>query len=66
MLEFEVQDMILSEGKIMVQLQQSDTLALKPGFATMQIRILFSDGSAIASDWMVYKIQDALKEGVIS
>lgn len=66
MLEMEVADVILGEGKIWVQLQQADTLALMPGFATAQLRILFADGSAVASDKMIYRVQDAIKQGVIS
>lgn len=65
-LEMDVADVMLGEGKIWIPMQQADTLAFSPGFATMQIRALFSDGSAIATDAMTYRIVDALKEGVIS
>jgi hypothetical protein len=65
-LELDVADVMLGEGKIWLPLQQADTLALGPGFCTMQVRVLFSDGSATASDPQVYRVVDALKEGVIS
>jgi len=65
-LELDVSDVIIGEGKVWLPLQQADTLALDAGFCTMQMRALFSDGSAIASDPATYRVVDALKEGVIS
>lgn len=65
-LEMDVADVMVGEGKVWLPMQQADTLALGPGFCTMQVRALFSDGSAIASDPQVYRVVDALKEGVIS
>lgn len=65
-LEADVADVLLGEGKIWVPLTQEDTLAMSPGFAQMQVRALFSDGSAISSAPVTYRIVDALKGGVIS
>jgi archaellum component FlaF (FlaF/FlaG flagellin family) len=65
-LELDVADVMLGEGKVWLPLQQADTNAFKAGFATMQMRALFSDGSAIASEHQMYRVVDALKEGVIS
>lgn len=65
-LEMDVADVMLGEGKVWIPMQQADTNALGPGFATMQVRALFSDGSAIASEHQTYRVVDALKEGVIS
>lgn len=65
-LEMDVADVIVGEGKIWLPMTQEDTLAFAPGFALMQVRAMFSDGSAVASAPATYRIIDALKEGAIS
>lgn len=65
-LELDVADVMLGPGTIWCPLQQADTLALSPGFCSMQVRALLSDGATVASDVMVYRVEDALKGGVLS
>jgi hypothetical protein len=65
-LEMDVADVVVGEGRIWVPMTQEDTLAFAPGFALMQVRALFSDGAVVTSAPATYRIMDALKEGVIS
>lgn len=50
---------------ITVELTQEETLALVPGKVDIQIRAVFADGSAIASNIVSTTAERILKEGVI-
>lgn len=50
---------------ITVTLTQEDTLSLEPGKVFVQIRAVYADGSAIASNIVTTTAEAILKDGVI-
>lgn len=54
------------ERKMTVKLSQDDTLALKSGDALFQIRLLLTDGTALATVASDIEILEIYKGGVIS
>lgn len=46
-------------------LNQLETLSLEPGKCTLQVKILFVDGSVIATDAMTFNVQEILNDEVI-
>lgn len=63
--EKQLADATLEEGKISVTLSQADTLAFVAGRATCQIRVKYTNDSAFATDEVACKVLDILKEGEI-
>ena len=61
-----VVDIDYDHNKIFFKLTQEDTLNLKAGDATIQIRILLQDGTALATVGETIEIADTNKEGVIT
>ncbi len=61
-------DLEVGEDSVTVRLSQKDTLQFNARFHTiqMQIRCVFSDGTADASQIMTAAIEDVLKDGEIS
>ena len=51
--------------QISLYLTQAETLALSTGIARVQIRMLTSDGAALATEYSTIEIHDVLKKGVI-
>lgn len=49
-----------------LDLTQAETLAFACGLATVDIRMLTSDGVALATDYSTIEIHDVQKKGVIS
>lgn len=59
--------MEISNSQLRVKLTQNQTLALSPGGLKLQVRAADSSGeNAIASNIMTGKMEDILKEGVLS
>lgn len=59
-------DMTITETTITVKLSQKETLLFDPSIKVkMQIRYVFSDGRADASDIMTARVYDVLQEGAI-
>lgn len=59
-----------TQGTLAVTLTQAETLSLttdggRPGYAVVQVRALFADGTAAASDIFALPVERILKEGVI-
>ncbi len=46
-------------------LNQLETLSLEAGKCTLQVKILFIDGSVIATDAMTFNVQEILNDEVI-
>lgn len=60
------EDMDVTQDKISVRLSQNDTLSLNDLLEVkIQIRALFGDGTAIASNIMVVPVKAILKDGEI-
>ena len=64
----ELENVTLNEEKktITCVLSQEDTLSLKDGDATIQIRILLSDGTALANKESKVTVLPVRKQGVIT
>ena len=58
-------DVDVTDGRIGFTLSQEETLALPTGNIKMQIRLLLSDGRAVASYNMETTVDDIMKDGVI-
>ena len=58
-------DITVSSTTLSCQLTQEETLAFQTGEVEMQIRYVFPDGTADASDIMKTSAERILKEGVI-
>ena len=53
--------------QLRIRLTQEETMLFSAGYAVeMQIRVLFQDGSAIASDIMTTTVERLLREGVLA
>ena len=58
-------DVEIEPTKLTVQLTQEETLAFEPGDVEMQIRYVFPNGKADASDFMKTRAEAIIKDGVI-
>lgn len=56
----------ISPDKIVLQLSQEETLSLKPGDVLIQIRYVFPNGAADASNIIRTTAERIIKDGVIS
>lgn len=63
--EIEKDDIEVSADKLVVSLTQEQTLALKKGAVSIQIRARYPDGTAVASDIINTTTEEILKDGVI-
>ena len=63
--EKQLSDATLEEGKISVTLSQADTLAFVAGKARCQIRVKYINDSAFATDEVGCIVMEILKEGEI-
>lgn len=63
-----IEDVTLNDEKktITCVLSQEDTLALKEGDATIQLRVLLSDGTALANKESKITVLPVRKQGVIT
>lgn len=57
---------IFSDGLIMLELTQQETLIFKPAYCEVQVRGIKTDGTAFASDIKNIRIDDILLDGEIS
>ena len=65
-LEKKLSDVTVSDGVVSLRLSQADTLKLNQNAdVRIQIRILYADGSAIASDPIRCFVEEILKDGEI-
>lgn len=60
-----IEDIDVTEEEMSVKLTQEETLKLREGNVTIQIRVKFPDGTAIASNLIQTTADKILKEGVI-
>lgn len=58
-------NLISSSCSASVELSQEDTLSFKPGTATVQVRVLLYDGTALASNEQMIQIGRITKDGEI-
>ncbi|MDR0671879.1 MAG: hypothetical protein LBF64_06155 [Oscillospiraceae bacterium] len=59
-------DAVLAEKSVAVSLTQADTLRFDPDtIVSIQIRVLFADGTAIASNVLRVPVEIVLKDGEI-
>ena len=58
-------DLTVTEDSITLELTQADTLLFSPGKVLIQIRYVFPDGSADASDIITTTFERIIKDGVI-
>lgn len=58
-------DVEIEPTKLTVQLTQEETLAFEPGDVEMQIRYVFPNGQADASEIMRTRAEAIIKDGVI-
>ena len=58
-------DLNLDEQTISVKLSQEETLALRLGVATIQIRLLMEDGDCLPSSEESVRVLNVYKEGVM-
>ena len=56
---------ILEDGCIHIPLSQEDTLAFPTGAIKLQVRMVLTDGDAVASHDMYTTVDDVDKDGVI-
>lgn len=59
-------DIDIAERTISIKLSQEDSLALKVGTATIQMRLLFDNEDAKVSQEDTVRVLDAYKEGVMT
>lgn len=59
-------ELTVEKNCILIDLSQSDTLALDPGVVYVQVRGLTAAGSAFATGIAAVKVERILKEGEIS
>lgn len=58
-------DLTISETSIVLSLSQEDTLLFKPGKVLIQVRYVFPDGTADASNIIDTTFERIIKDGVI-
>lgn len=58
-------DMTIESDKITIELTQEDTLKFKPGFVYIQLRYVFPNGAADASNIIRATFDRIIKDGVI-
>lgn len=62
----DISDLTIDENKIIVSLDQAETLSLRSGSATMQTRILMADDKSLVQyPMLTWEVVDVLKDGVI-
>lgn len=59
------EDIVWDEQQILLTLSQADTLNLTPGIVKIQLRIRYTDGTALASNTIITTTHEILKDGVI-
>lgn len=59
------EDLTITEDKIVLQLSQEETLAFAPGEVKIQLRYVFPNGTADASNIISTTAERILKDGVI-
>lgn len=59
------EDLTVTTDAVTLELTQEDTLAFRPGEVLIQIRAVFPDGSALASNIIRTTAERIIKDGVI-
>lgn len=61
-----VETMFIADNALELTLSQMQTLSLEKGRAEIQMRILLTDGTALASEAVSLPVKEISREGVIS